>query len=103
MLKFSTAPILYYDKGQNGKIYCIPFYYRIDKGAKWENLLKSLDIHRKLPCKVPKCLDARKLCCNHSKTGKKRFYHCVMHPKDEHTCSIANSEDADKTAPLGAV
>ena len=25
--------------------------------------------------KVPKFWDTRKLCCNHPKTGKKRFYH----------------------------
>ena len=43
----------------------------------------------------------RKLCCNHPKTGKKKFYHRVMHPKDAD--SIANSEDPDQTAPLGAV
>ena len=42
-----------------------------------------------------------KLCYNHPKTGKKRFYHRVMHPKDAD--SIANSEDPDQTAPLGAV
>ena len=51
--------------------------------------------------KVPKFSDARKLCCNHPKTGKKRFYHNVMHPKDAD--SIANSEDPDQTAPIGAV
>ena len=41
--------------------------------------------------KVPKFSDARKLSCNHPNTGKKRFYHRVMHPKDAD--SIANSED----------
>ena len=51
--------------------------------------------------KVPTFSDTRKLCCNHPKTGKKRFYHRVMHPKDAD--SIANSEDPDQTAPLGAV
>ena len=51
--------------------------------------------------KVPKFLDTRKLCCNHPKTGKKRFYHRVMHPKDAD--SIANSEDPDQPAPLGTV
>ena len=51
--------------------------------------------------KVPKFSDARKLCCNHPKIGKKRLYHRVMHPKDAD--SIANAEDPDQTAPLGAV
>ena len=51
--------------------------------------------------KVPKFSDTRKLCCNRPKTGKKRFYHRVMHPKDAD--SIAKSEDPDQTAPLGAV
>ena len=51
--------------------------------------------------KVPKFLDTRKCCYNHPKTGKKRFYLRVMHPKDAD--SIANSEDPDQTAPLGAV
>ena len=51
--------------------------------------------------KDPKFSDTSKLCCNHPKTGKKRFYHRVMHPKDAD--SITNSEDPDQTAPLGAV
>ena len=49
--------------------------------------------------KVPKFWDTRKLCCNHPKTGKKWFYHVVMHPNDAGT--IANSEDPDQTAPVG--
>ena len=51
--------------------------------------------------KVPKFLDTRKLCDYYPKTGKKRFYHRLMHPKDAD--GIANSEDPDQTAPLGAV
>ena len=47
--------------------------------------------------KVPKFWDTRKICCNHPKTGKKRFYHPVMHPKDAD--SIANSEGPGQTAP----
>ena len=58
--------------------------------------LKTSDYH-----KVPKFSDTTKLCCNHPKTGEKRFYHRVMHPKDAD--SIANSEDPDQTAPLGEV
>ena len=67
--------------------------------AKGVNLIASL-------CKfgyrkIPKFWDARKLYCNHPKTGLKRFYHRVMYPKDGD--SIANSADPDQTAPLGAV
>ena len=51
--------------------------------------------------KVPKFSDTGKFCCNHPKTGKKRFYHRVMDPKD--VDRITNSEDPDQTAPLGAV
>ena len=51
--------------------------------------------------KVSKFSDTRNLCFHHPKTGKKRFYHRVMHPKDAD--SIANSEDPDQTGPLGAV
>ena len=50
--------------------------------------------------KFPKVSDTRKLCCNHPKTGKKRFYHRVMHPKDADI--IANSKDPDQTAPQKA-
>ena len=51
--------------------------------------------------KFQKFSDARNLCCNHPKTGKKRFCHQEMHPKDAD--NIANREDPDQTAPLGAV
>ena len=51
--------------------------------------------------KSPKYSDTLKSCCNHPKTGKKRFYHRVIHPK--YADSIANSEDHDQTAPVGAV
>ena len=51
--------------------------------------------------KVPKFWDTRKLCCHYPKTGKKRFYHRVTHPKDAD--NILNGEDSDQTAPLGAV
>ena len=51
--------------------------------------------------KVPKYSDTLKICCNHPKIQKERFYHRVMHSKVAD--SIANSEDPDQTAPLGAV
>ena len=63
------------------------------------NKLEDLTIFQ-LWCKVPKFWDTRKCCCNHPKTGKKRFYHQVIHPIDAD--SIANSEDPDQTAPQTA-
>ena len=49
--------------------------------------------------KVPKFLDARKLCCNLPKTQTKRPNLRVFRQKDAN--GIANSEDPDQTAPLG--
>ena len=51
--------------------------------------------------KVPKFSDARKLCCNIHKIQTKRLNLWVFPPKDAN--GIANSEDPDQTAPLGAV
>ena len=51
--------------------------------------------------KVPKFSDARKLCCNLPKIQTKRPNLWVFHSKDAN--GIANSEDPDQTAPLGAV
>ena len=51
--------------------------------------------------KVPKFLDADYLYCKHSKIQTKRFYHGVIPLNDAN--GIANSEDPDQTAPLGAV
>ena len=51
--------------------------------------------------KVPKFLDASKLCCNLPKIQGKRPNLCVFLQKEAN--GIANSEDADQTAPLGAV
>ena len=51
--------------------------------------------------KVPKFLDARKLWCNLSKIQTKRPNFRVFCQKDAN--GIANSEDPDQTAPLGAV
>ena len=51
--------------------------------------------------KVPKCLDARKLCCKLPKIQEKRPKLWVFRQKDAN--GIANSEDPDQTAPLGAV
>ena len=54
-------------------------------------------------CKVPKFSDARKLCCklHVPKIQTKRPNHRIFCPKCEN--GIANSEDHDQTAPLGAV
>ena len=54
-----------------------------------------------LYCKVPKFLDARKLCCNLPKIQTKSQNLRVFCQKDAN--GIANSEDPDQTAPLGAV
>ena len=51
--------------------------------------------------KFPKYSDTQKICCNHSKIWTMWLYHRVMSPNDAD--GMANSEDPDKTAPLGAV
>ena len=51
--------------------------------------------------KVPKFTDAKKLCCNLSKIQEKRSNLWVFRQKAANR--IANSEDPDQTAPLGAV
>ena len=51
--------------------------------------------------KVPKFWDARKLCCYLPKIQTKGANLRVFHQKDAK--GIANSEDPDQTAPLGAV
>ena len=52
-------------------------------------------------CKVPKFLDSRKVCCNLPKIQTKRPNLRVFRQKGANR--IANSEDPDQTAPLGAV
>ena len=51
--------------------------------------------------KVPKFSDARKICCNVPKIQTKSPNLRVFCQKDAN--GIANSEDPDQTAPLGAV
>ena len=51
--------------------------------------------------KVPKFSVAKKLCCNLPKIQTKRPNLRVFRQKD--TNGLANSEDPDQTAPLGAV
>ena len=51
--------------------------------------------------KVPKFSDTRNLCCNLTKIQTKRPNLRVFCQKDPN--GIANSEDPDQTAPLGAV
>ena len=50
--------------------------------------------------KVPKFSDSKKLCCNLPKIQTKRPNIWVFRQKDAN--GIANSEDLDQTAPLGA-
>ena len=52
-------------------------------------------------CKVPKFSDARKLCHNLPKIETKRPNRKVFRVKDANV--IADSEEPDQTAPLGAV
>ena len=52
-------------------------------------------------CNVPKFSDARKLGCNLPKIQTKRPNLRSFRQKDENV--IANSEEPDQTAPLGAV
>ena len=51
--------------------------------------------------KVPKFSDTRKLCCNLPENQTMEPNLRVFRQKDAH--GIANSEDPDRTAPLGAV
>ena len=51
--------------------------------------------------KVPKFSDTYKHYCKHTKIQTKRFYLGVLPLNDAN--GIANSEDPDQTAPLGAV
>ena len=51
--------------------------------------------------KIPKFSDARKHCCNLPKIQTKMLNLREFHQKGEN--GIANSEDPDQTAPLGAV
>ena len=53
--------------------------------------------------KVPKFSDARKLCCNLPKTQTKRPKLIKSLYCQNDANGIANSEDPDQTAPLGAV
>ena len=58
-------------------------------------------IFKKIYRKVPKFFDARKLGCNETKIQTKRPNCSVFCQIDAN--GIANSEDPDQTAPLGAV
>ena len=51
--------------------------------------------------KVPKFLDTRNFCCNLPKIQTKKRNPRVFRQKDAN--GIANSEDPDQTAPVGAV
>ena len=58
-------------------------------------------LYRLAYCKVLKFSDARKLCCNQPKIQTKSPNLRVFCQKDAN--GIANSEESDQTAPLGAV
>ena len=64
-------------------------------------LVGYLFVHLYTNRKVPKFSDARKLCCNLPKIQTKSPNFRVFRQKDAN--GIANREDPDQTAPLGAV
>ena len=64
-------------------------------------LLKAVYNGKRIYRKVSKFWDAKKLCCNLPKIETKQPNLRVFHQKDAN--GIANSEDPDQTAPLGAV
>ena len=70
-----------------------------------ENLARNYNLYTIDPNtryrKVPKFSDAKKLCCNLPKIQTKRPNLTVLCEKDGN--GIANSEDPDQAAPLGAV
>ena len=51
--------------------------------------------------KFPKYSDTQNICWNHSKIWTMLLYHIVVSPNDAD--GMANSVDADQTAPRGAV
>ena len=51
--------------------------------------------------KFPKYSDTQQICCNYPKSWTRWLFLRVMHPK--YAKGIANREDPDQTAPLGAV
>ena len=61
----------------------------------------KLSRHKTIYRKVTKFSDAGKVCCNLPKILTKVPNLRVFHQKDAN--EIANSEDPDQTAPLGAV
>ena len=61
----------------------------------------TLRINQPTNRKVPEFSDAKKLCCNLPKIRTKMPNQREFHQKGAN--GIANSEDPDETAPLGAV
>ena len=66
-----------------------------------QRLEVDVEIEGIIYLKVPKFLDARKLCCNLPKIQEKRPNLWVFRQTDAN--GTANSEDPDQTAPLRAV
>ena len=64
-------------------------------------LLSEEQNYKGVYCKVPKFSDTGKLCCNLPKIETKSTIIRVFSQEDAN--GIANSEDPDQTAPLGAV
>ena len=72
-------------------------------GSNWKGTGQTAQKHFfiQLYCKVHKFSEAKKLCCNPPKIQTKRPNLRVLCQNDAN--GIANSEDPDQTAPLGAV
>ena len=69
----------------------------------WETSQKKYEYHHDKVSyrKIPKFSDARKSCCYIPKIQTRRSKHRVFYQNVAN--GIANSEDPDQTAPLGAV
>ena len=65
------------------------------------DIAPSQDTEARYYCKVPQFSGARKHCCNLPKIQTKKPNLREFHKKGAN--GIANSEDPDQTAPLGAV
>ena len=77
-------------------------FFTYEKGSfLYEAVIKFFTSFISTNVKFLKFLDAKKLCCNLPKIQTKRPNLRVFHGKDAN--GIANSEDPDQTAPLGAV
>ena len=69
--------------------------------AQLERYERAVEIYEEVSTVSPKFSDTRKLCYNLPEIQDKKQNLWAFHQKDAN--GIANSEDPDQTAPLGAV